>query len=51
MRGSYAEPTFDAGKSLPVLAHHLHELAGFLGLDEVRVEPKGDLAAALSHEV
>lgn len=51
VRGSYGEPTFDADKSLPVLAHHLHELAGFLGLDEVRVEPRGDLAAALSTAV
>lgn len=48
VRGSYAEPRFGPDKSLPVLAQRLHELAQFLGLDEVRVEPRGDLAGPLA---
>ena len=43
VRGAHAEPTFDADQSMPALVERLHELAGFLGLADVIVEP-GDLA-------
>ncbi|MEO7428289.1 MAG: crosslink repair DNA glycosylase YcaQ family protein, partial [Acidimicrobiales bacterium] len=48
VRAAHAEPTFDADRSLPVLRDRLVELAGFLGLDDVRVEARGDLAPALN---
>ena len=48
VQGSYAEPGFQPDRSLPVLAQRLHDLAAFLGLDEVRVQPRGDLAGALA---
>ena len=51
VRGSYAEPPFDPEADLPALADRLRELAGFLGLSEVRVERRGDLAAALAAAV
>ncbi|MGV3758264.1 MAG: winged helix-turn-helix domain-containing protein, partial [Actinomycetota bacterium] len=35
VRGSYAEPTFDVDHDLPPLVDRLHELAGFLELDDV----------------
>jgi uncharacterized protein YcaQ len=47
VRAAYAEPTFDPDRSLPVLRDRLIELATFLGLTDVAVEPKGDLAAPL----
>ena len=40
------EPTFDEDKDLPALRQRLEELAAFLGLEDVSVEPKGDLAPA-----
>lgn len=48
VRGSYAEPGLDRERSLPALALRLQELAEFLGLDQVRVERHGDLAAPLT---
>jgi hypothetical protein len=48
VRGSYAEPGTDLDETVPALVARLGELAGFLGLPDVRVEPKGDLAAALA---
>jgi uncharacterized protein len=48
VQGSYAEPTFDEDKDLPALVQRLHDLAGFLGLDQVQVEPRGDLATRLA---
>jgi uncharacterized protein YcaQ len=47
VRSAHAEPTFDEDKSLPALAERLRELAGFLGLPDLVVEQKGDLAPAL----
>ncbi len=47
VRGSYAEPTFDVDHDLPPLVDRLHELAGFLELDDVAVEDRGDLAPVL----
>ena len=48
VRGSYAQPGFEPDRSLPAMVQRLHELAGFLGLDDVRVEPRGDLASRLA---
>jgi uncharacterized protein YcaQ len=48
VRSAFAEPSFEPDRSLPVLAERLRELAGFLGLTDVVVEPRGDLAAALA---
>ena len=47
VRGAYAEPTFDPDHDLPRLVDRLQEMAGFLGLDDLAVEPRGDLAPAL----
>ena len=47
VRGAYAEP--GAADHTPgELAEELRQLAGWLGLDDVVVEPRGDLAPALS---
>ncbi len=48
VRGSYGEGGIQQDDVVPALYAMLVELAGFLGLDEVRVEPRGDLAAALA---
>jgi uncharacterized protein YcaQ len=48
VQGSFTEPTFDGDKDLPALAQRLQDLAAFLGLDQVRVEPRGDLATRLA---
>jgi len=48
VRGAYAEPTFDADRSLSALSDRLVELATFLGLTDVAIEPRGDLAPALT---
>jgi uncharacterized protein len=47
VRSAHAEPTFQPDRSLPILADRLQELATFLGLGAVAVEPKGDLARGL----
>ncbi len=47
VRGAHAEPTFDPDKSLGTLVERLQELARFLDLGDVAVEPRGDLAPAL----
>jgi uncharacterized protein YcaQ len=49
VRGSYAEPTFAPDRDLGPLKARLEELAKFLGLDDVSVDPKGDLAEALAN--
>ena len=47
VQASHAEPW--ASDATPVrLAEELKLMAGWLGLERVRVEPKGDLAAALA---
>ena len=48
VRGSYAEPTLDPDKDLPALVDRLREMAGFLGLADLVVEDRGDLALALA---
>ncbi len=48
VRSAFAELSFDADTSLDALSDRLIELATFLGLDEVAVEPRGDLATALT---
>ena len=45
--GSYAEPGAPEDTA-PELAAELADLAGWLGLDDIAVEPRGDLAEALT---
>jgi uncharacterized protein YcaQ len=47
-KATFAEPGRDHQLIAGPLAETLLELAGFLGLDSVRVEPRGNLAAELS---
>jgi uncharacterized protein YcaQ len=49
VRAAHAEPTFNPDKSMPALVDRLAELATFLGLTDIAVEAKGDLAPALDH--
>jgi uncharacterized protein YcaQ len=51
VKGAFAEPTFDDAKDLPALVDRLEELATFLGLQDVAVEDRGDLAPALERAV
>jgi len=48
VKASHAEATFDRDRSLPALVSTLEEMAGFLGLPDLAVEPAGDLARALA---
>ncbi len=48
VRAAHAESTFDRDRSLPVLHERLTELAAFLGLGDLAVEPRGDLAGPLA---
>lgn len=48
VRGSYAEPAVDTARVAGEMAGSLRELADWLEVDEVVVEPKGDLAPALA---
>lgn len=47
VRGAYAEDGQDTGAVAEALAVELASMAEWLGLDQVIVEPKGDLAVAL----
>ena len=47
VRGAFLEEGRDAGPVVPALAAELVEMAGWLGLDEVAVEKRGDLTGAL----
>jgi uncharacterized protein YcaQ len=47
VRAAHREPTFDEDKDLSPLQARLAELARFLGLHDIAVEPKGDLAPTL----
>ncbi len=48
VRSAHAERTFEPDHSLPPLVERLQEMAGFLGLAEVAVDPIGDLAPTLT---
>src|SRR5699024_7574036 len=48
VRGAYGEDGIDRDRVTEELASELVELARFLGLDEVEVGPRGDLAAILA---
>jgi uncharacterized protein YcaQ len=50
VQAAHAEPMADA-ETAPALAAELRLMAGWLGLSEVRVEPKGDLAGALAADL
>jgi uncharacterized protein YcaQ len=50
VQGAYAEPAAPPGTAT-ALAAELRQLAGWLGLDEVVVAPRGDLAAELAGAV
>jgi uncharacterized protein YcaQ len=47
VRSAHAEPTWDDDEDGPALQERLEELATFLGLTDVSVEKKGDLAPTL----
>ncbi len=47
VKGAYAEPNAPED-TIEELYDELRELAGWLGLDDIRVEPRGDLAAGLA---
>lgn len=47
VRAAHAEPGFEPDVALPALVAQLEELAGFLGLDGLAVEQRGDLAVPL----
>lgn len=51
VRGSYAEDGVDRAQVARELAAELESMAGWLGLDAVVVEPKGDLAADLARNL
>jgi uncharacterized protein YcaQ len=46
--GTFGEAPHDPAVTVPALATELAELARFLGLEQVSVSPRGDLAAALA---
>lgn len=50
VKGAYAEPAAPP-ETAEELAEELRQLAGWLGLDDVGVEPRGDLAPALSDSI
>jgi uncharacterized protein YcaQ len=47
VRAAHREPTFDQDADLPALRHRLEELATFLGLHDIALEARGDLAPLL----
>jgi uncharacterized protein YcaQ len=50
VQSSHAEP-WATGETAQKLAAELQRMAGWLGLERVTVEPRGDLAAALAAEI
>jgi len=50
VKGAYAEPAAPPETAFE-LAEELRDVAGWLGLDDIRTEPRGDLAPALSAEL
>ena len=51
VQGSFAEPGVPAGPLAEELAPELEAMAGWLGLDRVDVQPRGDLASTLGDAV
>ena len=51
VQGSFAEPGVPTGPLADDLAHELHLMAGWLGLDAVEVLPRGELASTLREAV
>jgi uncharacterized protein YcaQ len=51
VRSAHAELSFDDDRHLPPLLTCLHEMAGFLDLSDVAVEPAGDLATRLAAQI
>jgi hypothetical protein len=51
VQAAHLEPGADQAEVAPALAAELRAMAGWLGLDEVAVQPRGDLAAALGTAV
>jgi uncharacterized protein len=47
VQGSFTEPGVPAAPLVDDLAHELHVMARWLGLDRVDVMPRGDLASTL----
>ncbi|MFP5257018.1 MAG: winged helix-turn-helix domain-containing protein [Acidimicrobiia bacterium] len=47
VRGAFAEPAFDRDHDLPPLVDRLQEMRGFLDLEDLAVEARGDLAPDL----
>lgn len=47
VRAAHGEPVIDTSATAAALAEELRLMAGWLGLERVEVEPKGDLAPAL----
>jgi uncharacterized protein YcaQ len=50
VQSSHAEP-WATGETAQKLAAELQRMAGWLGLERVAVEPRGDLATALAAEI
>ncbi len=48
VQAAYAEPSWDDDRDLPALVERLEELAEFLDVPELQIQPRGDLAPALS---
>ncbi len=51
VQSAHAEPTWDDDRDLPALLARLDELATFLGLGDVAVVPRGDLAPILTSQL
>ena len=51
VQAAHAEPGEDEGEVAAALAEELHLMAGWLALDRVAVEPRGDLAPTLRRAV
>jgi len=51
IRGSYVEEGVDPTRVAPSLAVEMRTMADWLGLDDVTIEPKGNLAKALAKEL
>jgi uncharacterized protein YcaQ len=50
VQAAHAEPGHDTGETAAALAAELRRLAGWLGLDDIVVAPRGDLAERLAQQ-